>query len=114
MPLFTGSKFGFGKDAAGGGGSSGPGFEATGGTEILAPDNSYKYWVFDTPGSFTVTAGSETIDYLVIGGGGAGGYAPGAGGGGGGAGGWREGTKTTGVGSWTVTVGDGGTVPAPG
>ena len=63
MPLFTGSKFGFGKDAAGGGAPAPPVVEATGGTEIVASDNSYKYWVFTGPDTFVVSAGSETIDY---------------------------------------------------
>ena len=83
MALFTGSKFGFGKDSAGEV-NYGP-FIATGGTEVTAPDNSFKYWVFESSGAFTVSSGLKTIDYLVIGGGGAGGRAPGAAGAGGGA-----------------------------
>jgi hypothetical protein len=70
---------------------------ATGGT-ITTVCTDYKVHTFTGPGTFTVTnagtpAGSTTVDYMVIAGGGAGGEYSGAGcgaGGGGGAGGFRE------------------------
>jgi hypothetical protein len=73
---------------------------ATGGTITCCGD--YKIHTFTGPGTFTVcsvgnAAGSNTVDYLVIAGGGAGGNGGGPGGGGGassgggGAGGFREG-----------------------
>jgi hypothetical protein len=73
---------------------------ATGGTITCCGD--YKVHTFTGPGTFTVcsvgnAAGSNTVDYLVIAGGGAGGNGGGPGGGGGassgggGAGGFREG-----------------------
>jgi len=75
---------------------------ATGGTITTSGD--YKIHTFNSPGTFTVTcagnpAGSTTIDYMVIaGGGGAGGDA----GGGGGAGGFRA---SAGTGSGCYTTG---------
>jgi hypothetical protein len=100
---------------------------ATGGTITTCGD--YKIHTFTGPGTFTVTsagspAGSTTVDYLVVAGGGAGGGQHGAGGG---AGGYRE-SKATGA-PWTasplatstslpvsatgypITVGGGGTAP---
>ena len=69
---------------------------ATGGTVTESGD--YKIHTFTGPGTFTVsnagtTAGSNTVDYLVVAGGGGGGASDcsdGSGGGGGGAGGYRE------------------------
>jgi len=66
---------------------------ATGGTVTCCGD--YKIHTFTGPGTFTVScvgnpAGSDSVDYLVVAGGGSGGSANG-GGGGGGAGGFREG-----------------------
>ena len=69
---------------------------ATGGTITCCGD--YKIHTFTGPGTFTVCSvgnpqGSDSVDYLVVAGGGAGGTtngANGAGGGGGGAGGYRE------------------------
>ncbi len=66
---------------------------ATGGTVTCCGD--YKIHTFTGPGTFTVCsvgnpAGSDTVDYLVVAGGGSGGSGNG-GGGGGGAGGFREG-----------------------
>ncbi len=65
---------------------------ATGGTIVTSGD--FKIHTFTSPGTFTVscagnTAGSNSVDYLVLAGGGGGGSANG-GGGGGGAGGYRE------------------------
>jgi hypothetical protein len=70
---------------------------ASGGT-ITTVCTNFKVHTFTGPGTFTVTcagnsAGSNTVDYLVIGGGGGGGASSppdGSGGGGGGAGGYRE------------------------
>ena len=63
---------------------------ATGGT--ITTSGNFKIHTFTGPGTFSVTcagnsAGSNTVDYLVVAGGGGGGYSRG---GGGGAGGYRE------------------------
>jgi hypothetical protein len=70
--------------------------QATGGTAANTPCGNFKTHTFTGPGTFTVcsagnSAGSNTIEYLVVaGGGGAAGGSPGAvGSGGGGAGGFR-------------------------
>jgi len=72
----------------------GPGFvTATGGTVTTC--GNFKVHTFTGPGTFTVTcagnpAGSNTVDYLVVAGGGSAGFGdPASGGGGGGAGGFR-------------------------
>ncbi len=76
---------------------------ATGGTETTS--GNFKIHTFTGPGTFSVTkagnsAGSNTVDYLVVAGGGGGG---GCGyGGGGGAGGYRE-SPGTASGSYTVS-----------
>lgn len=73
---------------------------ASGGTEITTDD--YKYHVFLSPGTLTVTVGGR-VDYLVVGNGGNGrGATPG---GGGGAGGLRTGTNYSINSPQTVTVG---------
>lgn len=78
---------------------------ATGGT--ITTDGNYKVHTFTSSGTFTVTAGSEPIDILVVAGGGGGGGD--GGGGGGGAGGYKYMTGVTyGTGAYTVTVGAGG------
>lgn len=77
---------------------------ATGGTTTLS--GSYKYHVFTTSGSFTISSGSGTVNYLIVGGGGGGGDRHG---GGGGAGGVFTGTWSATVGTYTITVGAGGT-----
>ena len=103
---------------------------ATGGT--ITTSGNFKIHTFTGPGTFSVTntgPGSDTVSYMVVAGGGAGGckYAPGpqnATGGGGGAGGFREGRTPTcsytvsplnapaglpvSVASYPVTVGGGG------
>lgn len=73
-PIFTGSKFGFGR------GSSidllSLPFSASGGT-ITSPGNGYTYHTFSSTGthSFVVNGGSKNVELLVVaGGGGAGGY----------------------------------------
>ena len=106
---------------------------ATGGT-ITTVCTDYKVHTFTGPGTFTVScagncAGSNSVDYLVVAGGGSGGTDVG---GGGGAGGFRESSGTASgsytasplgagvsalpvsVQGYTITVGGGATVPAPG
>jgi len=80
---------------------------ATGGTVTCCGD--YKIHTFTGPGTFTVTCagnplGSDTVDYLVIAGGGSGGRSDGdnSGAGGGGAGGFRE-SGGTASGCYTVS-----------
>ena len=91
---------------------------ATGGT--VTDIAGYRVHTFTSSDTFTITANSGEVQYLVIGGGGGGGNTHG--GGGGGAGGYRcsvpgessgggasaESPLTLGVGSYTVTVGAGG------
>ncbi len=78
---------------------------ATGGT-ITTP-SGYKVHSFTSNGTFTVSDGSLTVDYLVVGGGGAGGSDRG---GGGGAGRFLSASAVTlSAGSYTITVGAGGT-----
>ena len=67
---------------------------ATGGTETTVCTN-FKVHTFTGPGTFSVScagspSGSNTVDYIVIAGGGSGGLGSGNSGGGGGAGGYRE------------------------
>jgi hypothetical protein len=64
---------------------------------------NYKVHTFTSDGTFQVTSGSGNVDYLVVAGGGAG-YS-----GGGGGGGLLQGTVSKSSGSYTVTVGSGGT-----
>jgi len=120
-PIFTGSRFGFGRSAAG---PTGPTvfieYSATGGT-TYTPGNGYKYHMFTFPNSSNfVVSGSESknVEYLVVAGGGSGGWDRG---GGGGAGGLRcnspncpaplrGATFTVSSGTYAVTVGAGGAV----
>lgn len=101
-----GSGFGFGKrrlTAAAGG------FSASGGNlaDGLAPGNGYKYHTFGSPGSF-ISNSPGTVDILVVGGGGAG-----HGFGGGGAGAVVHVTNySLSAGTYPVTVGAGGILPA--
>ena len=86
---------------------------------IIGPVNTFnaaqsvseKITTFNSSGTLTAQA-TATVDYLILAGGGSGGYNPGSsyGSGGGGAGGYRTGTSSVsnGVG-YTVTVGAGGT-----
>ena len=112
MPLFTGFRFGFGVNAAGGGPSyddSGP-LQASGGNAEYTY-GSKKIHVFTASGSLTCTSGSSTCEVFVVGGGGAG--ANGACGGGGG-GGVRNLTTPFSIGpdlEYTITVGGGGGNP---
>jgi hypothetical protein len=84
---------------------------ATGGT--ITCDGDYKIHTFTGPGTFTVTnagnpLGSDTVDYLVLAGGGAGGTGLG---GGGGAGGFRESVPSPAA--WTASplANPGGALP---
>ena len=125
-PASPGPQGGSGAGGAGGAGSpgitlvrvqgtvftavGGDGFSTSGGTEITS--GGYKYHVFTSPGTFTMSGGTKDLEYLVVAGGGGGGGAnashTGAGGGGG-AGGLRQGTlPAVAVGSYPVTVGTGG------
>jgi hypothetical protein len=105
-PIFTGSKFGFGGGAAG---PAGP-FSATGGTKISEPDGyTYHYFTASGPNPFNVSQISEpgSVDYVIIGSGGAGCGQPAGnnyGGGGGGAGGVRTGSITASVQNYTFNV----------
>ena len=99
-----GKSFGYQVLGFGAGGSAiNPFIIATGGT-ITTVDTDYKVHTFTGPGTFTVVCagtpdGADTVDYLVIAGGGSGGA---GGGGGGGAGGYRE-SPGTASGSYTVS-----------
>lgn len=75
---------------------------ATGGT-ILTPGNGYRYHIWTSPGSLSVTFGNTQVQCLVVGSGGDGGV---CGGGGGGAGGVvYHPTLTISPGTYPVTVG---------
>ena len=82
-------------------------FSASGGSAELTPGDGYKYHFFTTNDDFTCTA-PVSVDYIVIGGGGAGCGQPDGnnyGGGGAGAGGVRTGTLTVNAGDNPVVVG---------
>ena len=115
---------------AGGGGTNAPpgasGLTATGGviSEYTSGPATYRAHIFTSSGTFSVSAIGDfpaEVDYLVIGGGGAGGYNAG---GGGGAGAFRTSipghtlaqpsiTVSTSPGSYTVTIGAGGAGGTP-
>jgi hypothetical protein len=76
----------------------------------VQPGNGYKYHVFTTSGALTLTSGTQDMEYLVVGGGGAGGDCP-VGMGGGGAGGLRSGILVADGNPVTVTIGNGGSYP---
>lgn len=87
---------------------------ATGGA-LAEPGNGYKYHFFTSTSSpgFEVTRGNGTVDYLIIGGGGAGGSTPDyIGCGGGGAGGFLTGSVDVNPGSYAVVIGAGGAYQA--
>ena len=104
-----------------------PSFSAQGGTEYTlvdgnSPLGSYRYHIFSNPGILTTTApadSSPSLQLLAIGGGGGGGtvwptsgVSPVQAGGGGGAGGYLTHTQATlslAAGTYTVTIGTGGT-----
>mgnify|MGYP003114918445 CR=1 FL=1 len=100
---------GIGSNLIGGGGSS---VSVTGGTAI--PDGSHTIRVFTSPGTLSISGGTLDVEYLVVGGGGAGGAGGGPGGGGGGAGGMLSGSGyTLPETDHSITVGDGGTWASP-
>jgi hypothetical protein len=78
-------------------------FIASGGTVVSS--GGYKYHTFTSSGTFTVTSGTTSVDFLVVAGGGGGGSRHG---GGGGAGGYQTGSYTAVAGNYTVTIGAGG------
>lgn len=79
---------------------------ATGGT--ITTDGNFKVHTFTSSGTFTVTAGSGMVEYLVVAGGGGGGNASANSSGGGGAGGVLVGSQSVSPNAYTVTVGAGG------
>jgi IPT/TIG domain len=79
------------------------GITATGGT--VSNIAGYRIHTFTSSGSFQVTNGSTSVEYLVVGGGASGGQWVG---GGGGAGGFRTGTLSVSPGTYAITVGAGG------
>jgi hypothetical protein len=87
-------------------------FTATGGTLDSSSRPGYNVHTFTGDGSFTVSAGNKTIEYLVVAGGGAGGKGTfngtGFETGGGGAGGYRTGSFTINPGTYPIQVGGGG------
>jgi hypothetical protein len=91
------------------------GITATGGT--ITEVGGYRIHTFTSGGTFTVTAGSGDVEYLIVaGGGGGGGISTGnvGGGGGGGAGGVRTGSVSVSTGGYPVTMGAGGTAGTSG
>lgn len=88
-------------------------FVATGGT--ITESGDYKIHTFTSSGTFTVTRTSptsNTIDYLVIGGGASGGVGDGGeGGGGGGAGGYRESVPSPAAWPASPIANSGGSIP---
>ena len=126
MPLFTGSKFGWGQPNAAGGPAGSPYMVATGGNTVTSPfpmpdGNVYKAHVFTSSGAFVVESigtlpYGATVDYLVVAGGGGGGCRGGGGGAGGlrstvtdtGGGGSLESSVTVNAAPHPVTVGAGG------
>jgi len=72
---------------------------ATGGNSVCTVDTNFKVHTFTSPGTFCVSAGLGTVDYVVVAGGGGSVYDRG---GGGGAGGYRE-AKTGSNGTYTAS-----------
>ena len=120
-PIFTGGRMGFGRvDAPSGTAVGLSPISATGGTKTTGsgPASGYTIHTFTSPGSFTVSSGSNNIQYLVVAGGGGGVQAEGnqnAGGAGGG--GFRTNVPghplagsalLVGPGSYSIQVGSGG------
>jgi hypothetical protein len=83
-------------------------FAATGGTVVTS--GGFKYHTFLSNGTFQVTGGSKTIEYIVVAGGGGSSIDVGGGGGGG----FRYGTATATVNSYPATIGAGGANQAAG
>lgn len=90
--------------------------DISGGNDTFTPGDGYKYVLFTSPGTLTVTGSNVNVEYIVIGSGGYGGPASTTNGtescGGGGAGEWREGTTPLsgpqpvqiGVSSWSQST----------
>ena len=120
-PILTrvGQAFGFGASSGGASGPT-PGMEATGGVISDYDDSGQKYrsHTFTNSGAFVIGTLSpdpakNEVDYLVVGGGGGGGadaYGDPRGAGGGGAGGviYTEGHTVSATGSWSLSIGEGG------
>ena len=116
-PVFTGITRGIGGFGFGGGGAAAAdsgSVSVSGGTKVEsvsdAPGIQWNYFTFPNSSDLTVSGGPVTVDILVVGGGGAGGFEDRSGAaGGGGAGGvvFREGITLT-NGTYNVTVGRGG------
>jgi hypothetical protein len=116
-----GKSFGYQVLGFGSGGSSFAGIEATGGT--ITEDGDFKVHTFTGPGTFQITAmgdDTNTVDYMVVAGGAAGGVGTGSSytAGGGGAGGFRfsfpnaiDAGMPVSATSYPVTIGAGGTNP---
>jgi hypothetical protein len=94
------SRGGFG----GAGGANGGGGGGAAGWSRVNYRN-VNYHTFTANGTFTITSGTGTVQYLVVGGGGGGGEVVGGGGGGGNV---LQGNVSLTVGSFIVTVGNGG------
>ena len=83
-------------------------FNAAGGT--ITESGGFKYHTFTSSGNFTVSKGTNAVEYLIVAGGGShrsGSHATGAGGGG--AGGVIDSTTTVSTGSYSIVIGAGGT-----
>ena len=71
---------------------------------------TWRYHLFDSSGTFTVTQNIDSAEYILIGGGGDGGS---NGGGGGGAGGFLKGSAAFAAGTYTYTIGRAGSASNP-
>ena len=86
-------------------------FSASGGSKNTSSRSGYAVHTFTSPGTFTVSGGSGTIETLIIGGGGGGGSGNNQGyesGGGGASAAYYNNNMTVGAGSYPVSVGGGG------
>jgi hypothetical protein len=83
-------------------------FAATGGS--VTDSAGYRYHTFTSSGTFTVTKGTNNIQYLVVAGGGG---STGRYGGGGGAGGYIASTALVSSGNISITIGGGGAAGGP-
>lgn len=82
------------------------GIEASSETITVDTTQTWRYHVFDSSSTFTVTQDIDSAEYILIGGGGDGGS---NGGGGGGAGGFLKGSTAFVAGDYTYTIGQPGT-----
>jgi hypothetical protein len=99
MPII--GSFGAGSGKGFGFSSGGVFICATGGT--ITDSGDYRIHTFTGPGTFCVSAGDGSVDYLVVAGGGAAGQNDGNSSGGGGAGGYRESHSTLVSGCYTAS-----------